>query len=113
MAKRSARRRRELRKNSLVLFFYSLFSFGCYADKVTIEEIRVWSDPEKTRFVFDLSGAPDYRAFLVSNPDRYVVDIKNSDFESLSAKFYDRIKNIKIKNCIINSDTIEIRIRSI
>ena len=49
--------------------------------QVTIEEIRLWSDPEKTRFVFDLSGPPDYKAFAVSNPDRYVVDIKNSDFE--------------------------------
>ena len=70
-----------MRRSLLVLFSCFLLSFGCYADKVVIEEIRLWSDPEKTRFVFDLSGPPDYRAFSVSNPYRYVVDIKNSDFE--------------------------------
>ncbi len=58
-----------------------MVSLSCNADKVIIEEIRLWSDPEKTRFVFDLSGPPDYKAFAVSNPDRYVVDIKNSAFE--------------------------------
>ena len=70
-----------MRKSLVVLFSCFLVSFGCYADKIIIEEIRLWSDPEKTRFVFDLSGPPDYKAFAVSSPDRYVVDIKNSDFE--------------------------------
>ena len=71
-----------MRRSFLVLFSCLLVSFGSFADKVIIEEIRLWSDPEKTRFVFDLSGPPDYEAFSVSNPDRYVVDIKNSDFEN-------------------------------
>ena len=70
-----------MRKSLVVLFACFLVSFGCYGDKIIIEEIRLWSDPEKTRFVFDLSGPPDYKAFAVSSPDRYVVDIKNSDFE--------------------------------
>ena len=68
------------------VFAFSLAPFGCYADAVLIKEIRIWSDPEKTRFVFDLSGPPDYTAFAMSNPDRYVVDIKNSAFK----------KNIKL-----------------
>ena len=70
-----------MRKRLLVLFSFFSVSLGCYADKVIIKEIRLWSDPEKTRFVFDLSGPPDYKAFAVPNPDRYVVDIKNADFE--------------------------------
>ena len=70
-----------MRKDFLFFAAYFLISFWCHADEVTIEEIRLWSDPEKTRFVFDLSGPPDYKAFAVPNPERYVVDIKNSDFE--------------------------------
>ena len=75
-----------MRRGLVVAFAFLLAPFGCYADKVLIKEIRLWSDPEKTRFVFDLSGPPDYEAFAMSNPDRYVVDIKNSDFK----------KNIKL-----------------
>ena len=75
-----------MRRGLVVAFAFLLAPFGCYADKVLIKEIRLWSDPEKTRFVFDLSGPPDYKAFAMSNPDRYVVDIKNSDFK----------KNIKL-----------------
>ncbi|MDC2964480.1 N-acetylmuramoyl-L-alanine amidase, partial [Gammaproteobacteria bacterium] len=75
-----------MRRFLFSVFALSLAPFGCYADAVLIKEIRIWSDPEKTRFVFDLSGPPDYTAFAMSNPDRYVVDIKNSDFK----------KNIKL-----------------
>ena len=75
-----------MRRGLVVVFAFLVAPFGCYADKVLIKEIRLWSDPEKTRFVFDLSGPPDYEAFAMSNPDRYVVDIKNSDFK----------KNIKL-----------------
>ena len=75
-----------MRRRLFVVFACFLAPFGCYADKVLIKEIRLWSDPEKTRFVFDLSAPPDYTAFAVSDPDRYVVDIKNSDFK----------KNIKL-----------------
>ena len=75
-----------MRRRLFVVFACLLAPFGCFADKVLIKEIRLWSDPEKTRFVFDLSAPPDYTAFAVSDPDRYVVDIKNSDFK----------KNIKL-----------------
>ena len=70
-----------MRKVLISVFALSLAPLGCYADAVLIKEIRIWSDPEKTRFVFDLSGPPDYSAFAMSNPDRYVVDIKNSAFK--------------------------------
>jgi N-acetylmuramoyl-L-alanine amidase len=55
-------------------------SVNCWGEKVFIKEIRLWSSPEKTRFVFDLDGPPQYKAFSVSNPERFVIDIMDAEF---------------------------------
>lgn len=43
-----------------------------------LDGVRIWAAPESTRVVFDLSQAPDYSYFTLSNPDRLVVDLKKS-----------------------------------
>ncbi len=53
-----------------------------------ISGFRVWTDPEKTRAVLDLSERAEYRLFTLQNPDRVVIDLDKSavrstlDFES-------------------------------
>jgi N-acetylmuramoyl-L-alanine amidase len=44
----------------------------------SIDGVRVWPAPENTRVVFDLKTKPDYKYFTLSNPNRLVIDFKNT-----------------------------------
>ena len=44
----------------------------------SIDGIRVWPAPENTRVVFDVKQKPDYKYFTLSNPNRLVIDFKNT-----------------------------------
>jgi len=39
---------------------------------------RFWHGPEKTRMVFDISEATTFQAFVLTSPDRFVIDIDNT-----------------------------------
>lgn len=57
---------------------------GAFASEVN--NLRVWTDPGKTRAVLDLSGGVDYRLFTLDNPPRVVVDLDQSSLTG-SLKF--------------------------
>ncbi|HSX61219.1 MAG TPA: N-acetylmuramoyl-L-alanine amidase [Tahibacter sp.] len=51
-----------------------------------VKALRVWASPDSTRAVFDVSGPLEYKLFELANPDRIVLDIKNSTLaEGVSA----------------------------
>ncbi len=53
-----------------------LVGSGAQATKAAdVEGLRVWADPQKTRAVFDLDGAVEYRVFTLPAPDRVVIDV--------------------------------------
>ena len=52
-------------------------SFGLFA-KNNIDGLRIWPSPANTRLVFDLSAAPEFSYFTLSNPERLVIDIANT-----------------------------------
>ena len=41
-----------------------------------IKDVRLWRSPDKTRLVFDVSGDVSHSSFILSNPNRVVIDIK-------------------------------------
>ncbi len=43
-----------------------------------IKGVRVWPSPDSTRIVFDLKQEPQYSYFTLSNPDRLVVDFRET-----------------------------------
>jgi N-acetylmuramoyl-L-alanine amidase len=45
------------------------------AGAATLDNVRVWSGPEGTRVVFELSGAAEHRVFTLADPNRVVVDL--------------------------------------
>lgn len=47
-------------------------------DAAQVKALRVWASPDSTRAVFDVSGPLEYKLFELNNPDRIVLDIKNS-----------------------------------
>jgi N-acetylmuramoyl-L-alanine amidase len=44
----------------------------------TVENVRVWSENDKTRVVLDLSRSVDHTIFTLRSPDRLVIDLKDS-----------------------------------
>lgn len=60
-----------------------------------IEEVRIWPAPENTRMVFDLKQKPEYSYFNLSNPQRLVIDFKNSTNRLTSTKLSKLVENDK------------------
>lgn len=48
------------------------------AAPVLLSDVRLWSGPEGTRLVLDLSALPRHEVFTIENPDRVVVDLGNT-----------------------------------
>ncbi len=52
-----------------------------------VDSVRLWRAPDNTRLVLDLSGPVEHKVFTLDNPNRLVIDIKNTklktSFESL------------------------------
>ncbi|WP_282167430.1 N-acetylmuramoyl-L-alanine amidase [Shewanella japonica] len=76
--------------------FVLLFGFSLIVEAANkLDSIRVWDAPDSTRVVLDLSQAPDYSYFSLSNPQRLVIDLKQA---STKVKFDDIAKNSKLIN---------------
>ncbi|WP_371189937.1 N-acetylmuramoyl-L-alanine amidase [Thalassotalea ponticola] len=82
---------------TVLLLLLSLYSLTGLAQNM-IEGVRIWPSPDNTRVVFDLSDQPDYSYFFLKQPDRLVIDFKNTDnIAELTQlpKDGDRIKRIR------------------
>lgn len=44
----------------------------------TLQDIRVWAAPERTRVVFDLDAAPEHDVFTLGAPPRVVIDLADT-----------------------------------
>jgi N-acetylmuramoyl-L-alanine amidase len=55
---------------------------ACHAQAAQVKGLRVWASPDSTRAVFDVSGPLEYKLFELANPDRIVLDIKNSSLDA-------------------------------
>jgi N-acetylmuramoyl-L-alanine amidase len=60
-----------------LLLFASVAAAG-----TTVENIRIWSENNKTRIVLDLSNPVEHNIFTLRGPDRLVIDLKNSRLAS-------------------------------
>ncbi len=71
-------------KLNLVLIRLALLSCLVVASSqlwaATVNEIRVWNSPERTRVVFDLSESVLYNIFELESPSRIVIDIAPGQF---------------------------------
>jgi len=52
------------------------------AQQVKVNQIRAWPAPDQTRVVFDLSGPLRHTLFMLKNPDRVVIDLRNTRLEA-------------------------------
>ena len=72
------RRKIPLRLAQLALAGLALVAMNSFA--ASVNDVRVWDSPERTRVVFDLSKPIKYKIFSLGNPHRVVVDIAKSNF---------------------------------
>jgi N-acetylmuramoyl-L-alanine amidase len=49
------------------------------AAPVQVSDVRLWSGPEGTRLVLDLSAPARYEVFTLQNPDRVVIDLARTE----------------------------------
>jgi len=62
----------------LTILMFLVVSQVAFAQN-TINSVRVWPSPDSTRVVFDLNEKPDFSYFMLKNPARLVVDLKNTN----------------------------------
>ncbi|MFT5446460.1 MAG: N-acetylmuramoyl-L-alanine amidase [Gammaproteobacteria bacterium] len=62
----------------LLMLALSLAGVQVSADPVSIERIRAWPAPDHTRVVFDVAAPVEHSLFMLKNPDRVVVDLRNA-----------------------------------
>jgi N-acetylmuramoyl-L-alanine amidase len=56
----------------------ALASVPAWAAPARVTDVRLWSGPEGTRLVIELSAPVEYDVFALDNPDRVVVDLANT-----------------------------------
>jgi N-acetylmuramoyl-L-alanine amidase len=64
-----------VRGGGLLLSLFALLVLSDAALAATVNGIRLWSGPEGTRAVFELSGPVEHRVFALADPDRIVIDL--------------------------------------
>lgn len=60
----------------LIVLVIALLSLP--ASAAELRDVRLWASPEGTRIVFDLDGSADHSLFTLADPNRVVVDLKNT-----------------------------------
>jgi N-acetylmuramoyl-L-alanine amidase len=59
-------------------FGIALLLSASFASAAAVNSVRVWSGPESTRVVFELSAPVEHRVFALTEPDRLVIDLPNT-----------------------------------
>jgi N-acetylmuramoyl-L-alanine amidase len=66
----------------LAVLAQSFLAPSVRAEQLLVQGVRVWTDPEKTRLVFETSEAVTHRVFALDEPDRLVVDLDGAEMTS-------------------------------
>ena len=66
-----------------IVFFFGLqiMSVSSYAQQINVNSLRYTSTSKQNRMMFDVTASPQHRVFVMDNPSRLVIDIKNARLE--------------------------------
>ena len=67
------------------LLLLSVLPSVALAQSPTINDIRLWTAPDHSRLVFDLSGTVDHNVFPLHKPERIVIDLYGANGAKLEA----------------------------
>lgn len=65
-------------KKIIFLFIALLLSKSGYAQQIHVSSVRYASEANRSKIVFDVSASPKHRVFVLENPSRLVIDVKNA-----------------------------------
>lgn len=54
----------------------------CLAGQAAVQNVRMWPAPDRTRIVFDVNGPLEHTLFVLNNPARVVVDLRDTALSS-------------------------------
>ena len=83
-----------------VLFFLGLqlLSVSSYAQQLNVNSLRYTTTSKQNRMMFDVTASPQHRVFVMDNPSRLVIDIKNAQLNralsqpSTAHPLFDRVR---------------------
>jgi N-acetylmuramoyl-L-alanine amidase len=58
-----------------------LLAVPVYAEQINISALRYWNTPDQTQMLFDVTSSPEHRVFLMKNPSRLVIDMRNTNIK--------------------------------
>ena len=66
-----------------IVFFFGLqiMSVSSYAQQINVNSLRYITTPKQNRMLFDVTASPEHRVFIMDNPSRLVIDIKNAQLK--------------------------------
>lgn len=79
-----------MKMNKIAAILLLVCSFSIQAGQTDINSLRLWSAPDHTRLVFDISGDVQHRIFTLSNPERLVIDFTDAKLNTSLAGFNGR-----------------------
>jgi N-acetylmuramoyl-L-alanine amidase len=62
----------------IAALFLSTVACTCLAGQAAVENVRMWPAPDRTRIVFDINGPLEHTLFVLNNPPRVVVDLRDT-----------------------------------
>ncbi|GMQ77327.1 MAG: N-acetylmuramoyl-L-alanine amidase AmiB [Gammaproteobacteria bacterium] len=65
------------------------------AGQVSVQKLRMWPAPDRTRIVFDVDGPLEHTLFVLRNPARIVVDLRDTTLRSKVERPSDADKLLK------------------
>ncbi|MDP1774348.1 MAG: N-acetylmuramoyl-L-alanine amidase [Methylobacter sp.] len=68
---------------ALFIIGLQLLAVPGYAGQVNISSLRYWNTPDQNQMLFDVSSSPEHRVFLMNNPARLVIDIRNANVKQV------------------------------
>lgn len=69
-------------KKIFFLFVALLFTTAGYSQQVHVNSVRYESEANQSKIVFDVTESPKHRVFVLENPSRLVIDIKDAQAKS-------------------------------
>jgi len=63
----------------LFIIGLQLLAVPAYAEQVNVSSLRYWNTPDQTQMLFDVTASPAHRVFLMNNPARLVIDMRNTN----------------------------------
>lgn len=63
----------------LFIIGLQLLAIPSYAGQININSLRYWNTPDQNQMLFDVTSSPEHRVFLMNNPSRLVIDIRNAN----------------------------------